>query len=90
MNSVMRSVYVNGNKLIYDVYKIKAEFVSKVISKHITIPQKIFENLQNYTVNININGYSITQKLVDRKIYIPYEDFNDKEVIVKIEVVKCQ
>ena len=89
MNSVMRSVYVNGNKLIYDVYKIKAEFVSKVISKHITIPQKIFENLQNYTVNININGYSFTQKLVDRKIYIPY-DFDGEEVIVKIEVVKCQ
>ena len=89
MNSIMRPVYVNGNKLVYDIYKIRAEFIGKVISKHITIPQKIFENLQNYTVNININGYSFTQKLVDRRIYIPY-DFDGEEVIVRIEVVKCQ
>ncbi len=89
MNKVMRSVYVNGFKLAYNIYQIKAEFIARVVSNYITIPQKIFENLQNYTVRIIINEYSFTHKLTDRKIYIPY-NLDDEEVIVKIEVVECQ
>jgi hypothetical protein len=90
MNSVLRSINVNGIRLTYNIYSIKAEFVGRITSGYIIIPQKIFQNLQNYKVNITINGkYSMIQKLVDRKIYIPYE-FDDNEVIVRIEVVECQ
>ncbi len=90
MNKIMRTVYVNGFKISYNIYQIKAEFVAKVVSNYITIPQKIFENLQNYTVKININNnHTFTQKLTDKKIYIPFT-LENEEVVVKIEVVECQ
>jgi hypothetical protein len=90
MTIVMRTINTNGIKMYYNIYDIKAEFVSKINSNQIIIPQKIYDVLKNFTVKIIIdNEYSFIHTLNDRKIYIPYQ-FNKDEVFIKIEVIECQ
>jgi hypothetical protein len=90
MTIVLRTINANGIKVYYNVYSIKAEFVSRINSNQIIIPQRIYDVVKNFTVRITIdNEYTFIHTLKDRKIYIPYQSIKD-EVFVRIEVIECQ